>query len=42
VPEAEGLALVAGLRGRLSGLAQPTYVRETAGGGGKVPVRDGA
>jgi lysine 2,3-aminomutase len=39
VPEAEGLALVAGLRGRVSGLAQPTYVRETPGGGGKVPVR---
>jgi lysine 2,3-aminomutase len=39
VPEAEGLALMAGLRGRISGLAQPTYVRETPGGGGKVPVR---
>jgi lysine 2,3-aminomutase len=38
VPEAEGLALVAGLRGRISGLAQPAYVKETAGGGGKVPV----
>ena len=41
VEEAEGLRLVAGLRGRLSGLAQPVYVRETAGGGGKVPVRAG-
>lgn len=41
VPEAEGLRLVEGLRGRLSGLAQPLYVRETAGGGGKVPVRVG-
>jgi lysine 2,3-aminomutase len=39
VPEAEGLALMAALRGRVSGLAQPTYVRETPGGGGKVPVR---
>ncbi|MGG5812284.1 lysine-2,3-aminomutase-like protein [Falsiroseomonas sp. CW058] len=39
VPEAEGLRLVAGLRGRLSGLGQPLYVKETAGGGGKVPVR---
>ncbi|WP_372617630.1 lysine-2,3-aminomutase-like protein [Falsiroseomonas sp.] len=39
VPEAEGLALVAGLRGRLSGLAQPAYVKETPGGAGKVPVR---
>lgn len=38
VPEAEGLALVRGLRGRISGLAQPAYVRETPGGGGKVPV----
>jgi lysine 2,3-aminomutase len=40
VPEAEGLALVAGLRGRISGLAQPAYVKETPGGGGKVLVRD--
>ncbi|HEV7265088.1 MAG TPA: lysine-2,3-aminomutase-like protein [Falsiroseomonas sp.] len=38
VPEAEGLALMAGLRGRLSGLGQPLYVKETPGGGGKVPV----
>ena len=41
VEEAEGLRLVEGLRGRLSGLAQPAYVRETPGGGGKVPVRAG-
>jgi len=40
VPEAEGLALVAGLRGRISGLAQPAYVKETPGGGGKVLVRE--
>ena len=40
VPEAEGLALVAGLRGRITGLAQPAYVKETPGGGGKVLVRD--
>jgi lysine 2,3-aminomutase len=39
VPEEEGLRLVAGLRGRLSGLGQPLYVKETPGGGGKVPVR---
>ncbi|WP_332903301.1 lysine-2,3-aminomutase-like protein [Falsiroseomonas bella] len=39
VPAEEGLALVEGLRGRISGLAQPTYVTETPGGGGKVPVR---
>jgi lysine 2,3-aminomutase len=38
VPEAEGLALTRALRGRLSGLGQPLYVRETAGGGGKVAV----
>ncbi|WP_137177555.1 lysine-2,3-aminomutase-like protein [Roseomonas sp. AR75] len=42
VPEAEGLALVESLRGRISGLAQPTYVKETPGGGGKVPVRRAA
>jgi lysine 2,3-aminomutase len=41
VPEEQGLALVEGLRGRVSGLAQPTYVTETPGGGGKVPVRRG-
>jgi len=35
---AEGLALIEGLRGRLSGLAQPTYVLDLPGGGGKVPV----
>ena len=39
VPEDEGLALLAGLRHRLSGLGHPMYVRETPGGGGKVPVR---
>ena len=39
VPEAEGLALMAALRGRISGLAQPAYVTETPGGGGKVLVR---
>jgi lysine 2,3-aminomutase len=39
VPEAEGVALLAGLRHRLSGLGHPLYVRETPGGAGKVPVR---
>jgi lysine 2,3-aminomutase len=39
VEEAEGLRLMAALRGKLSGLGQPLYVRETPGGGGKVPVR---
>jgi lysine 2,3-aminomutase len=35
---AEGLDLVEALRGRLSGLAQPTYVLDLPGGDGKVPV----
>jgi lysine 2,3-aminomutase len=35
---AEGLDLVEALRGRLSGLAQPTYVLDLPGGAGKVPV----
>jgi lysine 2,3-aminomutase len=34
----EGLQLVEALRGRLSGLAQPTYVLDLPGGAGKVPV----
>jgi lysine 2,3-aminomutase len=34
----EGLALVAGLRGQLSGLCQPTYVLDLPGGHGKVPL----
>ena len=46
---AEGQALMKALRGRLSGLCQPTYVLDIPGGHGKVPVgpdylaeRDGA
>jgi len=35
---AEGQALMRALRGRLSGLAQPTYVLDVPGGHGKVPV----
>jgi len=35
---AEGQALMRALRGRLSGLAQPTYVLDIPGGRGKVPV----
>jgi lysine 2,3-aminomutase len=35
---AEGQAIARQLRGRLSGLAQPTYVLDTPGGHGKVPV----
>ncbi|MFL4995338.1 MAG: lysine-2,3-aminomutase-like protein, partial [Microvirga sp.] len=34
----EGRALVAGLRGRISGLCQPTYILDIPGGHGKVPV----
>lgn len=34
----EGLALMQALRGRLSGLALPTYVLDIPGGYGKVPV----
>ena len=35
---AEGRAIVRALRGRLSGLCQPTYVLDIPGGFGKVPV----
>ena len=35
---AEGQALMRALRGRLSGLCQPTYVLDIPGGHGKVPV----
>jgi lysine 2,3-aminomutase len=38
VTAAAGKRLVAGLRGRLSGLGYPLYVQETPGGGGKVLV----
>jgi lysine 2,3-aminomutase len=38
VPEAEGLALLASLRGRMTGLGFPAYVRERPDGRGKVPV----
>lgn len=38
VPVEEGLALLRALRGRVTGLAWPTYVRETPGGGGKLPL----
>jgi lysine 2,3-aminomutase len=34
----EGQAIVRALRGRLSGLAQPTYVLDIPGGYGKVPI----
>ena len=35
---AQGRAIVASLRGRLSGLAQPTYMLDIPGGFGKVPA----
>lgn len=35
---AEGQAIMRALRGRLSGVAQPTYVLDIPGGAGKVPV----
>jgi len=41
VPIAEGQALLAALRGRVTGLAWPTYVLDIPGGHGKVPVGPG-
>ncbi len=38
VPLQHGQALMKALRGRVSGLAQPTYVLDVPGGHGKVPV----
>lgn len=38
VPIEEGQALMRALRGRVSGLAQPTYVIDLPGGAGKVPI----
>ncbi|WP_114860360.1 lysine-2,3-aminomutase-like protein [Azospirillum brasilense] len=38
---AEGQALVKGLRGRVSGLCQPTYVLDIPGGHGKAPAAPG-
>ncbi len=38
VPLDKGQALVKSLRGRLSGLAQPTYMLDIPGGAGKVPL----
>lgn len=38
VPIKEGRRLLASLRGRLSGLAWPTYVLDIPGGHGKVPI----
>ncbi|MGO2957834.1 MAG: lysine-2,3-aminomutase-like protein [Acetobacter sp.] len=41
VPVAEGQRLLAGLRGRVTGLAWPTYVLDIPGGYGKVPLGPG-
>ena len=38
VPLAEGRTLMRALRGRVSGLCQPTYVLDIPGGHGKVPI----
>ncbi len=38
VPIAEGRQLLAALRGRVSGMALPTYVLDIPGGHGKVPI----
>ncbi len=38
VPIAQGQQLLRGLRGRVSGLAWPTYVLDIPGGAGKVPL----
>jgi len=38
LPITVGQDLVAGLRGRVSGLAQPTYVLDIPGGHGKAPI----
>jgi lysine 2,3-aminomutase len=38
VPVEEGRRLLAGLRGRVTGLALPTYVLDIPGGHGKVPI----
>ncbi|HEX5416451.1 MAG TPA: KamA family radical SAM protein [Chloroflexota bacterium] len=38
VPIREGLRLMRGLRGHVSGLCQPTYILDIPGGHGKVPL----
>jgi lysine 2,3-aminomutase len=38
VPIQEGRALLESLRGRVTGLAWPTYVLDIPGGFGKVPI----
>ena len=41
VPIPEGQAIMAALRGRVTGLAWPTYVLDIPGGHGKVPIGPG-
>ena len=41
VPVEEGQRLIGALRGRLSGLALPTYILDIPGGAGKVPAGPG-
>ncbi len=38
-PVEAGVAIMAGLRGSVSGLGLPTYVVDLPGGGGKVPLQ---
>ncbi|MEE8661879.1 hypothetical protein CGLAMM_11145 [Acetobacteraceae bacterium EV16G] len=38
MPVERGLEILRGLRGRVTGLAWPTYVMDIAGGYGKVPL----
>ena len=38
-PVATGVEIMAGLRGKLSGLGLPTYVVDLPGGGGKIPLQ---
>ena len=40
VPIEEGRRLLAALRGRITGLAWPTYVLDIPGGYGKVPIAE--
>ena len=41
LPIAEGQAIMAALRGRISGTALPTYILDIPGGHGKVPIGPG-
>jgi len=41
VPKSQGLAIMAALRGQVSGLAIPHYVQDPPDGSGKIPVGEG-